>query len=111
ALSGLTRAGVLLVIVLGAASLAASIPLAVLAGIALKVGIDIIDWGFLKRAHQISRKGALIMYGVIILTVLVDLIAAVGCGSRNPPSPSAFRPDRFAADRDGDRRVRQRCAT
>ncbi|MEO0802529.1 MAG: SulP family inorganic anion transporter [Cyanobacteria bacterium J06642_2] len=80
ALSGLTRAGVLLVIVLGAASLAASIPLAVLAGIALKVGIDIIDWGFLKRAHQISRKGALIMYGVIILTVLVDLIAAVGIG-------------------------------
>lgn len=80
ALSGLTRAGVLLVLVLGAASLASVIPLAVLAGIALKVGIDIIDWDFLKRAHQISTKGALIMYGVIILTVLVDLIAAVGIG-------------------------------
>lgn len=80
ALSGLTRAGVLLVVILGAASLAATIPLAVLAGIALKVGIDIIDWGFLKRAHQVSVKGALIMYGVILLTVLVDLIAAVGIG-------------------------------
>ncbi|MGF1496897.1 MAG: SulP family inorganic anion transporter [Elainellaceae cyanobacterium] len=80
ALSGLTRAGVLLVVILGAANLAAVIPLAVLAGIALKVGIDIIDWGFLKRAHQISIKGALIMYGVILLTVLVDLIAAVGIG-------------------------------
>ncbi|MDJ0705932.1 MAG: SulP family inorganic anion transporter [Leptolyngbyaceae cyanobacterium MO_188.B28] len=80
ALSGLTRAGVLLVVILGAANLAAVIPLAVLAGIALKVGIDIIDWGFLKRAHQISLKGALIMYGVILLTVLVDLIAAVGIG-------------------------------
>ena len=80
ALSGLIRAGVLLVVILGAANLAAVIPLAVLAGIALKVGIDIIDWSFLKRAHQVSIKGALIMYLVIILTVLVDLIVAVGVG-------------------------------
>lgn len=80
ALSGLTRAGILLVVILGASGLAATIPLAVLAGIALKVGIDIIDWDFLKRAHHVSTKGALIMYGVIILTVLVDLIVAVGIG-------------------------------
>ncbi|MEM0981411.1 MAG: SulP family inorganic anion transporter [Cyanobacteria bacterium P01_H01_bin.58] len=80
ALSGLTRAGILLVFILGAAGLAAVIPLAVLAGIALKVGIDIIDWDFLKRAHKVSLKAALIMYGVIALTVLVDLIVAVGIG-------------------------------
>ena len=80
ALSGLTRAFILFIIVLWAGSLTATIPMAVLAGIALKVGIDIIDWSFLKRAHQISVKGALIMYGVITLTVLVDLIAAVGIG-------------------------------
>ena len=80
ALSGLVRAAILLVIVLWAADLTASIPLAVLAGIAFKVGIDIIDWGFLKRAHRLSGKGALITYGVIALTVFVDLIAAVGIG-------------------------------
>ena len=80
ALSGLVRASILLVVILGASGLAATIPLAVLAGIALKVGIDIIDWSFLKRAHQISIKGALIMYSVILLTVLVDLIVAVGIG-------------------------------
>ena len=80
ALSGLVRAGILLVVVLWAADLTAVIPLAVLAGIALKVGIDIIDWRFLKRAHLISGKGALITYGVILLTVSVDLIAAVGIG-------------------------------
>jgi len=80
ALSGLVRAFILLVVILGAANLAAQIPLAVLAGIAFKVGIDIIDWGFLKRAHKISLKGAAIMYGVIALTVFVDLIAAVGVG-------------------------------
>ena len=80
ALSGLTRALILLVAVVWAAGLTASIPLAVLAGIAIKVGIDIIDWGFLKRAHRVSGKGALIMYGVILLTVFVDLITAVGIG-------------------------------
>lgn len=80
ALSGLIRAMVLLVVILGAANLAATIPLAVLAGIAFKGGGDIIDWGFLKRAHHVSIKGALIMYAVIALTVLVDLIAAVGIG-------------------------------
>ena len=80
ALSGLTRAIILLVVVLWAAGLTQSIPMAVLAGIALKVGIDILDWSFLKRAHQVSIKGALIMYGVMFLTVFVDLIVAVGVG-------------------------------
>jgi len=80
ALSGLTRALVLLVVVLGAARLTEPIPMAVLAGIALKVGIDILDWSFLKRSHQVSLKGSLIMYGVLLLTVFVDLIVAVGVG-------------------------------
>lgn len=80
ALSGLARAGILLVVVLGASRLTQHIPLAVLAGIIIKVGIDIIDWGFLKRAHYISRKSAAIMYGVIFLTVFVDLVIAVGIG-------------------------------
>ncbi len=80
ALSGITRALVLMVVILGASGLAASIPMAVLAGIAFKVGFDIIDWSFLRRAHSVSMKGAVIMYGVILLTVLVDLIAAVGVG-------------------------------
>jgi len=80
ALSGLTRAGLLLIVVLWAADLTAEIPLAVLAGIALKVGVDIIDWSFLKRAHHVSLRAAAIMYGVIALTVFVDLIAAVAIG-------------------------------
>ena len=80
ALAGLVRAAILIVVVMWAADLTAAIPLAVLAGIALKVGIDIIDWRFLKRAHQLSGRGALITYGVIALTVFVDLIVAVGIG-------------------------------
>jgi SulP family sulfate permease len=80
ALSGLTRALILFIVVLWAAPLTQSIPMAVLAGIALKVGIDILDWSFLKRAHQVSLKGAAIMYGVMLLTVFVDLVIAVGVG-------------------------------
>lgn len=80
ALSGITRALILLVVVLGLSQYLTGIPSAVLAGIAFKVGFDIVDWGFLKRAHKISPKAALIMYGVIILTVFVDLMVAVGVG-------------------------------
>lgn len=80
ALSGLTRAGILLVVVLGAAQLTQPIPMAVLAGIAFKVGIDILDWSFLQRAHKVSIRGTVIMYGVLFLTVFVDLIVAVGVG-------------------------------
>jgi SulP family sulfate permease len=80
ALSGISRAAILMVVILAFSGVAAQIPQAVLAGIALKVGVDIVDWGFLKRAHRISISGALIMYLVIALTVLVDLIAAVGIG-------------------------------
>jgi SulP family sulfate permease len=80
ALSGVIRSVTLLCVVLFAGGLTQNIPLAVLAGIALKVGVDIIDWSFLKQAHKVSLKGALIMYGVIGLTVFVDLIAAVGVG-------------------------------
>jgi SulP family sulfate permease len=80
ALSGITRALILLVVVLGAAELTAGIPLAVLAGIALNVGVNILDWSFLKRAHRVSMQTAIIMYGVMLLTVFVDLIVAVGVG-------------------------------
>ncbi|MTF37334.1 SulP family inorganic anion transporter [Cyanobacterium aponinum] len=80
ALSGLTRAFVLFIIVVWAAPLTSSIPLAVLAGIALKVGINIMDWGFLRRVHKISWKATAIVYTVIALTVFVDLMVAVGVG-------------------------------
>ncbi|MEA5551067.1 SulP family inorganic anion transporter [Anabaena cylindrica UHCC 0172] len=80
AVSGITRALILLVVVLGAAGVTQSIPMAVLAGIALKVGVDILDWSFLKRSYKVSLKGTIIMYGVMFLTVFVDLIVAVGVG-------------------------------
>ncbi|MEO0374766.1 MAG: SulP family inorganic anion transporter [Cyanobacteria bacterium P01_A01_bin.17] len=80
-LSGMVHALVLLIIVLQASSLTEPIPHSVLAGILIKVGIDIIDWAFLKRAHKLSLKGAGLMYLVLFLTVFVDLITAVAVGA------------------------------
>lgn len=80
ALSGLTRVAILVVAVFGASDLISVIPIAVLAGIAIKVGIDILDWSFIKRAHKVSKQTSLIMYAVLLLTVFVDLVVAVGIG-------------------------------
>ncbi|MBE9044762.1 SulP family inorganic anion transporter [Pleurocapsales cyanobacterium LEGE 10410] len=79
-ISGIVHALVLLIIVLKAGDLTSNIPHAVLAGILIKVGIDIIDWSFLRRAHRISLKATGLMYIVLFLTVFVDLITAVGVG-------------------------------
>jgi SulP family sulfate permease len=79
-LSGMVHALILALIVWQAGALTSPIPHAVLAGILIKVGIDIIDWSFLKRAHRLSAKGAGVMYLVLGLTVFVDLITAVVVG-------------------------------
>ena len=79
-ISGMIHALVLLTIVFKAGGLTSNIPHAVLAGILIKVGIDIIDWSFLSRAHQISLKATGLMYTVVFLTVFVDLITAVAVG-------------------------------
>ncbi|MEM9770299.1 MAG: SulP family inorganic anion transporter, partial [Cyanobacteria bacterium P01_D01_bin.73] len=80
ALSGIVRALLLLVVVLWIGPLLQDVPRAVLAGIAMKVGFDIVDWSFLKRIPKVSRTGAIITYAVTGLTVFVDLIVAVGVG-------------------------------
>ena len=79
-LSGMVHSIVLLIVLVGAGPLAEQIPTALLAGILIKVGLDIIDWGFLLRAHKLSLKTAVVMYGVLLMTVFWDLIWAVLVG-------------------------------
>lgn len=78
--SGVIRTVVLLAVVAGASRLTAWIPIAVLAAIAVRVGINVLDWSFLRRAHRLSWRSAAIMYLVIGLTVFLDLIVAVAVG-------------------------------
>ncbi len=79
-ISGMTHSIILLVVLVAAGPLAAQIPKALLAGILLKVGLDIVDWRFLLRAHKLSLKTAAVMYGVLLMTVFWNLIGAVLIG-------------------------------
>ncbi|MFY9088740.1 SulP family inorganic anion transporter [Arcobacter aquimarinus] len=79
-LSGMVHSITLLLIVLILAPFASEIPLAVLSGILIKVGFDILDYKFLKIINKVSRQDLIIMVTVFLLTVFVDLIMAVGVG-------------------------------
>jgi SulP family sulfate permease len=79
-LSGALHALVLLAVVLGAGPLAESIPKAVLAGVLVKVGTDIIDWDYLRRVRNVPQAGAVTMVSVLLITVFIDLIMAVAVG-------------------------------
>ena len=79
-LSGMIHALVLLAVVLGLGPLAGHIPHAVLAGILIKVGFDIIDWSYLSKVRRAPKIGVVLMFVVLILTVFVDLIIAATVG-------------------------------
>lgn len=78
--SGALRSGFVLALVLGIGWIVEPIPHAVLAGILMKVGWDIIDWRFITRIRYIRRDYLLIMLVTLILTVFVDLVTAVALG-------------------------------
>ena len=79
-ISGMIHAALLLAILLGLGVYAALIPLSVLAGILIKVGIDILDYRLLKIIRKIPRQDLIVMLTVFLITVFVDLIVAVGVG-------------------------------
>ena len=78
--SGLIRVATLFIACFMLADLLAFVPSALLAAIALKVGVDILDWNFVKRAKNTSRHTTMIMCVVLLTTIFVDLIMAVGIG-------------------------------
>jgi len=80
ALSGVLHAIALLAIALGLAPLLTQVPYAALAGLLIKVGIDVIDWRFIRRLHRAPRIDFILMLVVLLLTVLVDVVTAVGVG-------------------------------
>ena len=79
-LSGAVHALLLLAIVLGLGTFTRYIPHAVLAGILIKVGTDIIDWDYLRRIRHVPKPGVVMMFTVLAITVFVDLITAVAVG-------------------------------
>jgi SulP family sulfate permease len=80
AISGMLHAIILLGLALGLGPIVAYVPNAILAAILMKVGWDIIDWGYLKRIRRVPREKVVVMLVTLLLTVFVDLITAVGVG-------------------------------
>lgn len=78
--AGAIHALVLLAVVLGFGGAASHIPFAVLAGILLKVGYDIIDWQCLRRLRHSPRGDLVVMFVTMGATVFIDLMTAVAVG-------------------------------
>ena len=79
-LSGAIHSVLLLAVVLILGPIASQIPQAVLAGILVKVGWDILDLKFLRQALKGARSDLALALLVLGLTVFVDLITAVAVG-------------------------------
>lgn len=78
--SGMVHALFLLSILLGLGSLVKFVPLSVLAGILITVGIGIIDFKGFRDLKKVSRADAFVLVVVFIVTVFVDLLTAVAIG-------------------------------
>jgi SulP family sulfate permease len=79
-LSGVVHALIVFLVVLGLGPVLSFIPHAALAGILIKVGLDVIDWRFLRRMLRAPRIDVVLMSVVLILTVFIDVITAVAAG-------------------------------
>ncbi len=79
-LSGIFASLLLLSILLFFAPIASKIPSAVLAGVLITVGIGIFDYRGLKAIKKMPIWDVVVMIVVMLLTVFVDLVIAVGVG-------------------------------
>ncbi len=78
--SGITHGVFQLVALLGLGTFVSYIPLSVLAGLLISVGVAIIDYKGFKHLFAVPRADALVMILVLIWTVFGNLIHAVGAG-------------------------------
>ena len=79
-LSGMVHGLVLLAVLLGLGRYAAFVPLSVLAGILISVGVSIMDVRGLKQLRHVPRADAVVLAMVLVVTVFFDLIQAVALG-------------------------------
>ena len=79
-LSGVVHGLFLLAVLLGLGRFAAYIPLSVLAGLLIPVGLAIIDYKGLKHLRHVPRADAVVLVLVLGMTVFGNLIYAVGLG-------------------------------
>ena len=78
--SGVLCASILAALVLGLGRYVDSIPDAVLAGILIKIGFDIIDWRYLAHIHRVPRENVVVLSLTLGLSIISDLVIAVAVG-------------------------------
>ena len=78
--SGALCAAILLALVLGLGRYADAVPHAVLAGILIKIGFDIIDWRYITRFRLIPRENLVVLALTLGLSIVSDLVVAVAAG-------------------------------
>jgi|MDSV01.2.fsa_nt_gb SulP family sulfate permease len=79
-LSGVIHGVLLLATLLGLGNYAQEIPIPVLAGILITVGVGIIDYKGFRHIKSVPRTDAVVMLIVLGMTMFVDLIQAVAVG-------------------------------
>ncbi len=79
-LAGVISSLFLLAVLLGLGRYVQYVPIPVLAAILITVGLDIIDYKGLKEVMKVDRAEGAILFIVLVMTVFVDLITAVGIG-------------------------------
>lgn len=79
-LSGFFHGLLLLFILLGLGKYVAVVPLPVLAGILITVGIGIIDYRGFRHLTKVPKEDAFVLIIVVLITVFSSLLHAVGVG-------------------------------
>ena len=96
--SGVLCATILLALVLGLGRYADTIPHAVLAGILIKIGFDIIDWRYITRIRLVPRENVVVLALTLGLSVISDLVVAVAVGLIAAAMTSARQLERLELD-------------
>jgi SulP family sulfate permease len=78
--SGILHGVLLLIVLLGAGQYASFIPLSVLAGILIPIGLAIVDYKGFRHLRQVPMADSVVMLVVLLVTLFGSLIQAVGVG-------------------------------
>lgn len=79
-IAGCVHAATLLVVVLVAAKWAAYIPMATMSAVLVVVALRMGEWHELRRVARMPRSDAAVLLATFTLTVVFDLVIAVGAG-------------------------------
>ncbi len=79
-LAGVVCAGTLFTLAVGLDGLVEAMPQAVLAGILIKIGLDLIDWSILARLAKGQREHSVVIVATLVVTVISGLVTGLVIG-------------------------------